>query len=381
VLRKKTHEEFLRELKDKDIKYIPIDKYKGYHEKIRFQCYNNKKHVFDMSPSDILRNHNCPFCTGHTSFKGETDIWTMNPELGKLLLHNEDGFNYTQYSNQKADFKCPNCNHIIKDKIIANISKHGLSCPICCDGESYGEKFIASLLKQLNIEFKHDISLPWSNNRRYDFYLCDYNMIIEVNGIQHYSKSFKGIGANARNLNEEKENDEYKKQLAMQNGINEADYISLDARESNMNYIKHSILISCLSTQFDLSNINWAECNINSHKSVAIEVANCWNSGIKNTKKLSDIYDKNLTTIISYLKNLAEIGFCDYKPYYQTIGVKHSKDHNDSQKKKVLCIETGKIYNSILETGKYGFCSSSVSMCCNNKQKMAGGYHWSFLIN
>ena len=209
--------------------------------------------------------------------------------------------------------------------------------------------------------------------------MYDYNIIIEVNGIQHYSCSFKNIGETTRSIDEEQENDKLKKQLAFENGFNQSNYIIIDAKKSDLEYLKQSIFNSLLTTKFDIFKVNWNECSKNSNKSIAIEVKDAWNNGIKNTQELSKLFDKDITTIIKYLKNMAEIGLCDYKPYYQSIGVKHSKNHNDSQKKKVLCIETGQIFDSILDTNNYGFCSNSVSRCCNGKQKMTGGYHWSFL--
>lgn len=48
--------------------------------------------------------------------------------------------------------------------------------------------------------------------------------------------------------------------------------------------------------------------------------------------------------------------------------------------KKVLCIETGEVFNSISDVyKKYNFLSQNVGACCRGIQKTAYGLHWNFL--
>ena len=50
------------------------------------------------------------------------------------------------------------------------------------------------------------------------------------------------------------------------------------------------------------------------------------------------------------------------------------------QSKKVLCVETGGVFESIMEASrKTGVDFSSISKVCLGKLKTAGGYHWKFL--
>ena len=52
---------------------------------------------------------------------------------------------------------------------------------------------------------------------------------------------------------------------------------------------------------------------------------------------------------------------------------------NDSHKKKVLCIETGEIFNSVNEAADFaGVFHSSVSRVLKGKTKTTGGYHWAY---
>lgn len=48
--------------------------------------------------------------------------------------------------------------------------------------------------------------------------------------------------------------------------------------------------------------------------------------------------------------------------------------------KKVLCVETGIIYNSTREAERLTKINhSGISLVCNNKQETAGGYHWQYV--
>ena len=48
--------------------------------------------------------------------------------------------------------------------------------------------------------------------------------------------------------------------------------------------------------------------------------------------------------------------------------------------KKVICIETKEVFNSIKEASmKYNLNGTSISNCCKGKSKTAGGYHWEYI--
>ena len=50
--------------------------------------------------------------------------------------------------------------------------------------------------------------------------------------------------------------------------------------------------------------------------------------------------------------------------------------------KKVLCVETKKVYNSLKEAAEQtGHSSSLISMCCNGRREKAGGFHWRYVDN
>lgn len=366
-----TNNEFLQKLKDNNVEYIPLEEYKGFRTKIKFMCNKNSEHTFYAEPCNIYKGyHRCPYCSHRKVFVGETDIWTTNPEIASMLLNPEDGYKYLKTSSQKVDWVCPNCNHIVKDKIINNVTKQGLACPYCSDSMSFSEKFVSNLLKQLSVTFFHDRTISWSDNKRYDFYIPSLNLIIETNGIQHYDRGFefKNSKRKQRSIYDEKQNDIYKKNLALKNGIKY--YIILDCKKSDLDYIKNSILNSKLKDIFDLSIVDWDKCYSATITSNIVLVSDLWNGGMKNTKEISEYTGIHICSVIAYLKQSAKIDLSDFQLHYKK---------NRNRYKKVMCIETGKIYECIQDVTKDGYSGSHISNCCYNKCETAYGLHWQFI--
>lgn len=53
-----------------------------------------------------------------------------------------------------------------------------------------------------------------------------------------------------------------------------------------------------------------------------------------------------------------------------------------TQRKPVICVETGKRYVSMVDAGKQlGISYKHMSDCCKGKRKTTGGYHWKYAIN
>lgn len=325
---------------------------------------------------------------------------------------------------KKANFICPKCGNLIKDKVINNVVRFGLSCDKCSDGMSFGEKFIREFLVQLGCNFIYDKTVKWSNGKRYDFQIPSMSLIIEVHGIQHYEESFIRYSSNRniRTLEEEIQNDFYKKDLALKNGIKY--YIQLDCKESDCDYIKKSIMNSELINLFDLSTIDWDKCLQSTFKSNVILCANLWNNGMKSTKEIAKFIGMDISSVIPYLKKASKIGLCDYELNYsqnkianknlETIcslwdnGVRNISDlmrlsglsngtvykmlkranlqtHSKYRKqrelnKNFLCVETNKIYRTYSELRNDGFNPNAVVNCCRGDSKTSSGLHWEFIL-
>lgn len=290
--------------------------YKCSHEKLIFKCPKCKQE-FDSSWDDFHSGKRCHYCSipPRKIELGINTIWDTDRWMCDLGVSEYDAKRCSHSSSEKVTVTCPNCGKQ-KEIIINNIYKRkSIGCS-CGDGFSYNEKFITSLLDQLEIEYTKEYKPEWSNNKRYDFYIKDFNTIIECHGRQHYDNyTFSYCGG--KTLQEEQDNDQYKKELALNNNIN--NYITLDCRNSELEWIKQSIINSELSNLFDLSNINWLKCEefaISSNK--VKEVCDYWylHNNINNERltitHLAKIFNLSKSSIVNFLKKGRVLGWCEY---------------------------------------------------------------------
>ena len=91
-----------------------------------------------------------------------------------------------EIKNQKAYWKCQcDCGNIT---IVAGSNlKNGHTQSCGCIQYSIGEQNIIAILQENNISFVKEKVFPDFANRRYDFYLPQYNRLIEFDGKQHFS--------------------------------------------------------------------------------------------------------------------------------------------------------------------------------------------------
>lgn len=369
---KYTTETFKLKLKSVNHNLELIDEYINYHTGVRFRCKIDG-YIFKTEPANVLGGSGCPVCAGRKVVTEINDLWTTHPELAKLLENHEDGYKYSFGTHKKLNFVCQICGKIKRCRPyqIYKNNKIIFSCSFCSDGISYPEKFITSILEELNINFDKQLTsstFKWVDRYRYDFYLSDYNMIIEVHGLQHYEE----CNLTSRTLAEEQENDKLKKELALNNGINE--YVIIDARYSNMEWIKGSIINSKLNKLFDLSNINWNKCDLESSSHLVELICKDWNN-LKDIDKLKDKYKLSIDTIRKYLVIGSNNNICTYN---NDIDVIKNKKIRDKLSKQVYCHGTGEIFESITYIqDTYGV--SGISRACLDKTRTAYGLQWSYL--
>lgn len=94
----------------------------------------------------------------------------------------------------------------------------GRGCPRCNRYNSKGSKKIKEWLEQNHISYTTEKTFPWSNQKRYDFFVQEYNLLIEFNGIQHYQPI--PFFLKNRTFKEQQESDIFKKEKAIENGYN-----------------------------------------------------------------------------------------------------------------------------------------------------------------
>lgn len=318
---------------------------------------------FSILPQSISRNKSCvcPKCNPSSIkyvVRGINDIATTNPELICLFKNTDDAYKHKKWSKQYTWFICPCCGNEYYLQI-QNVTKAGkVSCDICNDGFSYPNKFMANLLSQLSIDYEKEYSPDWISPKKYDFYFQINNKkyIVEMDG---------GLGhgnSNGKPFQKDKDDgisiDNYKDEMA---NIHDISVIRIDCNYSSkrFEYITNSIINSYLSKLFDLSIVDFKKCDLESNDNVFKTVLIDLQSGIYNTKILSQKHNLGKSTIRNYINTAIKnnlISQNDVVKYRYESRSKMSKERNDC---KVLCIETGEIFDSYKDANKkYHACLS-----------------------
>ncbi len=354
---------------------------KGY----KYYC-NKDRYEGEIIEYHLENGEGCPVCSGKKAMLGVNTIWDTDKwavDMG--LISEEDAKRYTRGSGKRIDVICPNCGEIKKNILICNIIEtKSIGCKKCGDGISFPEKVVSLIFDKLNIYYEKQKAFSWSQNKIYDFFIPSLGKLIETHGGQHYKK-VGWIKYGGRTLAEEQENDRLKEELATKNGLK---YIPIDCRESNIDFVKESI-IKMLGDSIDFSIINWEEIDKEAQSSLVWEVCEYWNNkkDEENTKDLAKYFSLNRATIIRYLKKGNKYRWCFYDAKEEM--VKNGKKNGSNRSKKVAVYKDGNlkgVYSSASELERrseqdFGikFYGGNISSVCLGKLKTYKGYIFKFL--
>lgn len=365
--------------KNKQMEYL-LHEYSTKNEKKPCEIYPSTKDVYlwncpnckneyTLSSNSRVSGNNCPYCAGVRVLKGFNDLWTTHPEVASLLVNKNKGYELTYGSHQKELFKCDKCGNV-DTKLIYNVVNKGLSC-LCSDGISYPEKFMMAVLNQTGIIYKKSKQWVWSQNKIYDFYISSLNTIIETHGVQHYS--FSGFN---RNLQEEKENDRLKEEIALVNGIE--NYIIIDCRKSDLGFIKNNIINSKMRSIVNLKYIDWLKCHEYACSNLVKRTCELWNDG-KSVKEISEFLNISRTTIVRYLKQGKDLEWCGYDTRIIMKDTYSNTKKRLSKKVIQLTIDNKFVreWNSVRDiTRCLNIDNGNISRVCRGAQTTAGGFKW-----
>lgn len=342
-----------------------------------------------IEESNLQKGQGCSCCAGKTVVKGINDIATVRPDLLDYFVNIENAYTHTVSANKEDIFKCPTCKKRKKMKY-ATLSSQGLSCNRCSDGLSYPEKLLCSILDELEIDYIFQLTsttFDWIGNYRYDFYLINYNCIIEAHGGQHYEQA----NFTNRTLEEEQENDRLKQELAYKNGFNENNYIVIDCRKSYLEWIKSSILNSELTEYLDFTNLDWDKLDQVSNYSLIKEVCDFYNSiphGYGYTGKICERFKISDTTRRKYLHLGHLYGWCSYITDSDDVVdhgtykmIKTNKAVNVYKDNKYLSTYKSATYlcEKSLEDFGVQFNITKVSAVCHGTRKHHHGYTFEYV--
>jgi hypothetical protein len=336
---------------------------KGYW----FKCLEHPEHGSELK-------HICSLTSGKQSFINCSKCNMINithPYLSIFLVNKDDATKYSMGSHDYVWVKCLNCGNE-KEERIPDLIKFGVRCPKCSSGY-YPEKFLFSMLDQLDFNFKSQLTkktFSWCNNYKYDFYIpytsINSNCIIETHGLQHYEENKKW-----GSLKKIKHNDKNKEYKAKENKVK--DYIILDCRKSELEWIKKSIMSSKLPLllNFKEEDIDWLSCDKYARLGIIKTTCDLWNNGVKNISKMMEILKISNTTIRRYLNQGFQYGWTDYNSQEEID--KNFKLIHKKNSVKIICLTTNEVFDSQSNASrKYKINKASISSCCSHKRKSAG---------
>lgn len=189
--------------------------YKNSYTKVKIVC--GLHGVFEQVPYAHLRKQGCKKCHFDGRIIGLEDFIARSKEI-----HGEK-YNYdcVDYVNckQKVKILCPEHGYFLQ---IADDHQRGIGCSKC--KASHGERAIRSYLQLKSINFVEQSKFETCKNIRplpFDFYLQDYDILIEFQGEHHFEPKTKNRMFGANNPYEEylkiKHNDDIKSRWCEEN--------------------------------------------------------------------------------------------------------------------------------------------------------------------
>lgn len=376
--KRKTNEEFqeeLKKLREQGHDVYCSDEY--INSKTRLWFYCSKGHKWYSEPNWVLNGQLCPYCLNRRVLVGYNDLWTTHGEIARLLQNPQDGYEHTYGSKYKTNFVCPSCGNVIF-KSIKTVYNRGLSCPLCSDTISYPNKFIRSMLSQLDVQnVEYEYSPSWLGYYSFDNYF-------EVNGSKVLLEADGGVGHGYKVFGSNKtdtegiKRDEIKDKMSQERGLL---VIRIDCNYKDYNkcgYIKRNILNSELANIVDLSVIDWDKCHADALSSLVYKSANMYNDGYS----IGDIAQNigySSGTITGWLKQAKDVGLCDYN---QTEARKRGRKYlyiavNQYTKDGIFVQAYKCLTDAFLATG---INATAISRCCRKEKyfRSAGGFLWFF---
>lgn len=301
----------------------------------------------------------------------EKRLSTTHPKIAKMMQNQEVADKLTYGSNKKERFICRLCGDISEKKSIANVVRRGFRCSKCSDGISYPEKFMISVLNQLELDFQYRKTFNWASDKEYDFYIPSLKCIIETHGEHHYKYGFASFGE--KTLEDEKENDRLKRNYANFNGIEH--YIEINCSDSSLLFIRDNILDSKLVDIINVSNVDWNKCLEFVYDSLIKVTSDLWNEKYGSVEKISNKLNLSMYTIYRYLKIGTKLGWCSYDPEKNKGFIKDKIPVVQLSLRNEYISE----WDSLIKVNKQlGINDRAVSNACKGKQNTSGGYRWMF---
>lgn len=186
--------------------FIDFKEFKNSNSIVTVMC--KEGHIYSVNFNSLRKGRKCRKCSG-----------SMKYTLEEVQLYLEK-YNYKLLSNEYIDNKTKlkiqcSLGHIFEMRF--NNFLRGIRCPIC--NKSNGEEEVERILNKYNIKYKYQQYFNDCRDKNpmpFDFYIKDYNTIIEFDGEQHFKIKFSMTENEFENI---KKHDKIKTQYCKDNNI------------------------------------------------------------------------------------------------------------------------------------------------------------------
>lgn len=193
------------------------DEYTTIEMNVEFIC---KKHgLQSMLLGNLIHGHKCCVCSYEeraNNLRHSID-YIMNvieSHNNNKLLNPED---YHNSNMRNLKIKCGSCGKTYTTSFSDYINNMQIRCKSCASKESVGERKIREFLTNKQVNFEQEKTFDDCKDIKrlpFDFYLPEYNLIIEFDGQHHFYET--GLG----NHESTKRHDEIKNQYCKEHNIN-----------------------------------------------------------------------------------------------------------------------------------------------------------------
>lgn len=187
--------------------------------------YHNDDGGYPTTCDHFYRGDRCPYCNHKKGYLHPKDSFGyLYPKRAKYWSDNNDKspFEVPPKSNDKYKFICQECGEEFETSPNTSVLKNrSVKCKNC--NSSKGEQRIKEWLIDNNIKFEQQKTFKYligvgNGLLSYDFYLPQYNLLIEYQGEQH-EKFVKGLHKSEEDFIIQKEHDRRKKKYTKDNNI------------------------------------------------------------------------------------------------------------------------------------------------------------------
>ena len=296
----------------------------------------------------------------------ENSLWSVESIRGNIIDIDE-AKQVTPGIAKKILFQCEHedCDNT-KMMTPSNLLHQGFACNICSKSTSYPELWFMGYNKEKNAGFIPQQRFDDFKGHIFDNVNYESRIIVETHGIQHYEdrdgKAWKG--AHKKSVASDKRKRKYCKE-------NNWTLIELDCRYSEFEHIRNSVANDPLLDDVTDDDVKGMMEIIEKNKRYPTKkIIRLYTLDKLSTYKIADklgLTREIVTRVLDKNNIKLRIGGI------QVGSIAHNR-------KRVRCIETGRMYESIHEVHEEtGISESNISGCCKGKRKTAGGYTWEYV--